>query len=191
MAYFIPGLVIFFAVHCLQIARATRQALQERLGENIYKALYSVISLVGLVLIAFGFANYRAAGLIPVWYPPFWVSHLALLLNWFAIIFVVSAYLPCHMRKILKHPMLTGIKLWALTHLLTNGDLGGMILFGSFLFWAVAVRINIKRRPVQSAPVKASILFDLVALIVGSAVYAIIVFWLHPDVFNIPVWPTR
>lgn len=189
VAYFAVGLVLFFSAHSLQITRGFRDSLKSRVGENAYKAVYSLVSLLGLILIGIGFASYRAEGLIPVWSPPIWASHVALLLNWFALVFVVAAYLPCHMRRILKHPMLVGIKIWATAHLLANGDLGGMILFGIFLFWAVAVRISIKHRPVEKKPQNASALFDLVAVVVGTASYVAIVFWIHPDIFNIPVWP--
>jgi uncharacterized membrane protein len=159
------------------------------MGENPYKAVYSILSLAGLVLIGFGFADYRSDGLIPVWFPPFWMNHMALLLNWFALVFFVAAFLPCYIRRTLQHPMLTGVMVWAMAHLLTNGDVGGMILFGAFLLWAVVVRIDIGFRAVDKKPAKASILFDFLALVIGSVSYAIIVFWLHPHIFYIPVWP--
>ncbi len=189
MTYLFLGLALFFAAHSLRIAHGVRQSLVDRMGENPYKAVYSVISLIGLTLISYGFASYRASGLIPVWYPPHGMSHLALLLNWFAVVFFAAAYLPCHMRRVLKHPMLAGIKIWATAHLLANGDLGGIILFGAFLVWAIVTRINIKRRPNGTQPTKASLPFDFLALAIGSASYAAIVYWVHPDVFNIPVWP--
>lgn len=97
--------------------------------------------------------------------------------------------MPCHIRRVPKHPMLVGVKTWATAHLIANGDLGGMILFGIFLAWAVEVRISIKRRAVDNRPRPASALFDLAAVVVGSTLYAIIVFWVHPDLFNVPVWP--
>lgn len=189
MVYFLVGLLVFFAAHSLQIASGMRQTIVDRMGLSLYRVAYSIVSLVGIALIWFGFAQYRAAGIISLWYPPTWTVHLALLLNFFAIIFCVAAYLPCHMRRVLKHPMLVGVKIWATAHLIANGDLGGIILFGSFLAWAVLVRIGIKRRPVDAKPVNASGSFDLLALVVGCAIYAAVVFWLHPDVFNIPVWP--
>ncbi|MCL2162438.1 MAG: NnrU family protein [Betaproteobacteria bacterium] len=189
MTSMLLGLVLFFSAHSLQIARRVRLSLLERMGTTPYRAVYSIVSLVGLVLIGFGFADYRSGGLIPVWFPPLWMKHMALLLNWFAIVFFAAAYLPCYIRRTLRHPMLTGVLILAITHLLTNGDAGGMILFGTFLFWAVAVRIDTRFRTVDKSPVRASMLFDFLALAIGSASYAIIVFWLHPNIFNIPVWP--
>jgi len=183
------GLVLFFSAHGLQIVGRTRLLLLERMGRNLYTIVYSIVSLAGLALIVFGFADYRSGGLIHVWFPPLWIRHMALLVNWFAIVFFVAAYLPCHIRRTLRHPMLTGIMILAITHLLANGDMGGMILFGTFLSWAVAARISIRFRAVYANPVKASMLFDFLALAVGSVAYAIIVFWLHPHIFNIHVWP--
>ncbi len=187
--YLAAGLALFFSVHCLQIFYGTRLVLREKLGENAYKGLYSLISAAGLVLISIGFADYRFNDFIAIWTPPIWTRHLALLLNLFATVFIVAAYLPCHMRKALKHPMLVGIKTWAMAHLIANGDLGGMILFGLFLLWAVLVRISLKHRPVENKTVRASWLFDGLAVALGCGLYAVIVFWLHPEIFHIPVWP--
>jgi len=181
------GLVLFFSAHSLQVARKTRASLLKQMGLSRYRTVYSLVSLAGLILIGFGFADYRSNHLTPVWFPPFWTRHMALLLNWFASVLFFAAYLPCYIRRALKHPMLIGVMVLATSHLLANGDVGGMILFGSFLLWAVAVRINIRFRPVEKKPAKASLPFDLLALVIGSVYYAIIVFWLHPDIFNIPV----
>jgi uncharacterized membrane protein len=157
------------------------------MGKNPYRIVYSIVSLAGLILIGFGFADYRSNSFSPVWSPTLWMKQLPLFLDWFAIVFFAAAYLPCHIRRTLKHPMMAGIMILAITHLLGNGDVGGMLLFGTFLLWAVVVRISIKFRPVTKKPPRASLHFDLLALVIGSAAYAIIVFWLHPDVFNIPV----
>jgi uncharacterized membrane protein len=183
----ILGLLLFFSAHSLQVARKTRLSLLERMGRNPYRAVYSIVSLAGVILIGFGFADYRSNGLILVWYPTLWMKQMPLFLNWFASVFFVAAYLPCHIRRMLQHPMLIGIMIWAISHLLTSGDVGGMILFGTFLLWAVAVRINIRFRTDAKKPAKVSLLFDFLALVIGSAFYVITVFWLHPDFFNIPV----
>lgn len=190
MLYLAVGLALFFSVHCLQIFHGTRLVLREKLGANTYKGLYSLISLVGLVLISIGFADYRVNDFVAIWTPPVWTRHLALLLNLFAMVCFVAAYMPCHIRKTLKHPMLVGIKTWAVAHLIANGDLGGMVLFSLFLLWAVLVRISIKHRPVDNKPVRASWWFDGLAVGLGCALYGVIVFWLHPEVFHIPVWPS-
>jgi uncharacterized membrane protein len=183
----ILGLVLFFSAHSLQVARKTRLALLERMGMNPYRVVYSMVSLVGLILIGFGFADYRSNSFTPVWFPALWMKQLPLFLNWFVFVFFAAAYLPCHIRRTLQHPMMAGIIILAISHLLACGDVGGMILFGTYLLWAVAVRINIRFRAVEQKPPKASLGFDLLALTIGSASYAIIVFWLHPDVFDITV----
>lgn len=190
MVYLVAGFVLFFSVHSLQIFYGTRLVLREKFGETVYKGLYSLISLAGLVLVSIGFAEYRFNDFVAIWSPPVWTRHLALLLNLFAVVCFVAAYLPCHIRKTLKHPMLVGIKTWAVAHLIANGDLGGMILFGLFLVWAVLVRISIKHRPVDKKPVRASWVFDCLAVGLGGALYVVIVFWLHPEIFHIPVWPS-
>ena len=122
-----------------------------RLGENGYKVAYSLLSLLGLILIGVGYDRYRESGYIPVWDPPVWTRHLALLLVWLAFVAFVAAYLPGRIKGALKHPMMVGIKVWALAHLLANGDLGSMLLFGSLLAWAVVARISVKRRSVAAA----------------------------------------
>ena len=119
-----------------------------RLGEGPYKGLYSLVSAVGLVLIVWGFSRYRSAGYIQVWNPPFALFHpIALVLLWFAFVALVSAYAPpSKIKATLRHPMLVAVKAWALSHLLVNGDLGSMLLFGALLAWAVYDRIAAKRR---------------------------------------------
>src|SRR3954447_25919852 len=146
MTLLILGLILFLGTHAFTMARGPRARLRERLGEGAYKGLYSLVSLVGIVLIAIGFGRYRAAGYIPVWDPPVWTRHLTLLLVWFAFVAFVAAYFPGRIKRTLKHPMLAGVKLWAAAHLLANGDLGSIVLFGSILAWAVMARISAKRR---------------------------------------------
>ncbi len=104
------------------------------------------------MLIAYGFAAYRAAGMITLWYPPAWTRHIVVALMWPASIMVVAAYIPGNIKRVLKHPMLVGVKTWAFAHLCANGDLGGIILFGSVLAWAVYDRITLKRRTDPGAP---------------------------------------
>jgi len=125
----VVGLVIFLGMHSFSMARRNRAALIARIGEGPYKGLYSLVSLLGVVLIAIGYGQYRASGYIPVWDPPAWTRHLALILVWLAFICLAAAYLPGRIKVRLKHPMLAGVKIWALAHLLANGDLGSILLF--------------------------------------------------------------
>jgi uncharacterized membrane protein len=185
----IVGLAVFIGTHLVTTRRALRADLVGRFGEVPYKVAYSVLSLIGILLIAYGFAHYRATGWIPVWNPPVFTKHLSLLLVWPAIIFVLAAYIPGHIKRVLKHPMLVGVKLWAVAHLLSNGDLGSIILFGSILAWAVYDRISLKRRTDPGAPPIAIGGWprDVAAVIVGTLLYLVLVFWFHPVIVGVPV----
>ncbi len=195
MFLLILGLVVFLGTHAFTMARERRVALIGRLGEGAYKALYSVLSLLGIVLIAYGFGQYRAGGWIDVWYPPVWTRHLALTLNIVAFICFVSAYIPGRIKRILQHPMLAGVKIWALAHLLANGDLGSILLFGSILAWAVMARISAKRRRDEvrdhAGPVVAPAGWrnDVIAVVVGLVAWFAFARWLHPWLIGVSVWP--
>lgn len=185
----IAGLAIFLGAHTVTTQRDFRAALIARFGLSAYKIGFSVLSGIGLVLIVYGFAKYRAAGMIPVWEPPVGMRHLALALMLPAVIIFASAYLRGYIWRFFKHPMLVAIKLWALTHLLANGDLGSIILFGSFLAWAVFDRITLKSREDEGGP---PIPFggarnDALAVVVGLVAYAALVFAFHPAVIGVSV----
>jgi uncharacterized membrane protein len=185
----ILGLALFFGVHGVTTQRDLRARLIAARGEATYKIGYSLVSALGLVLIVWGFGHYRATGWIDVWYPPKAMKHIALTLMLFAVILVVASYIRGRIYATLKHPMLAGIKLWALAHLLANGDLGSIILFGSFLAWAVFDRITLKRRSDAGAPPipVGGIRNDLIAVAVGIVVYFGLVFAFHPYVIGVPV----
>lgn len=185
----IAGLVLFLGVHVLTTLRDRRAALIARLGESGYKILYALISFAGIGLIAWGFSIYRATGWINVWYPPVAMRHIALALMLPAVILVVASYIRGRIYTTVKHPMLTGVKLWALLHLLANGDLGSIILFGSVLAWAVYDRISLKRRADPGAPPipVGGPCNDLIAVAVGVVVYAALAFAFHPLVIGVPV----
>jgi uncharacterized membrane protein len=196
MTLLIIGLIVFLGTHAFSMARGQRAAVIKKIGEGPYKGLYSLLSLTGIVLIAIGYGQYRAGGYIPIWDPPVWTRHLALLLVWFAFVLVVAAYLPGHIKHRLKHPMLAGVKVWAFAHLLANGDLGSILLFGSILVWAVLARISAKRRDVAAqhggpAAPPAGFRNDVLAIAIGTVVYLAFVVWLHPLLIGVPVLPGR
>jgi uncharacterized membrane protein len=141
------------------------------------------------VLIVWGFSHYRATGWIEVWSPPKALKHLNVALMLPAVILVVAAYLRGRIYAAVKHPMLAGVKLWAFGHLLANGDLGGIILFGSFLAWAVFDRISLKRRADPGAPPipAGGVTNDLIAVAVGIVIYLALAFAFHPVVIGVPV----
>lgn len=185
----IVGLIVFFAPHIFVTRREARACLIARIGETPYKIAFSILSAIGLVLIAYGFARYRATEWVNLWYPPVWTRHLALLLNWMAVVCIAAAYIPGHLKRVLKHPMLVGVKLWAFAHLMANGDLGSVILFGSFLAWAVFDRITLKHRSDPGGPVLARGGWpgDLVAVVVGTVGYIALVLLFHPIIIGVPV----
>jgi uncharacterized membrane protein len=185
----ILGLVLFFGVHMLTTQRDLRARFIASMGEGGYKIFYSLVSLAGLALIAWGFAGYRATGWIDVWNPPKMFKHIAVGLMLPAVIMVVASYIRGRIYTTLKHPMLTGVKLWAAAHLLANGDLGSIILFGSFLAWAVFDRISLKHRPDAGAPPipVGGPGNDLIAIAVGTVAYLALAFAFHPVVIGVPV----
>jgi uncharacterized membrane protein len=185
----ILGLVLFLGVHVLTIQRALRARLIAAWGEGGYKSGYSVVSLLGLVLIVWGFADYRAAGMWQVWTPPAVLKHVTVALMLPAVILVVASYIRGRIYLALKHPMLAGVKLWAAAHLLANGDLGSIILFGAFLAWAVFDRISLKHRSDAGAPPipVGGIGNDLIAVAVGVVAYLALAFVFHPVVIGVPV----
>ena len=189
LSVMILGLVLFFAAHVFTTKREARAKLLARLGEGTYKILYSLVSLAGLVLIIWGFAHYRATGEISVWHPPTAFKHITVALMLPAVILVVASYIRGRIFVALKHPMLAGIKLWAVGHLLANGDLGAIILFGSFLIWAVYDRISMRGRSDSGAPPipVGGVTNDLIAVVVGVVVYLALAFVFHPVVIGIPV----
>ena len=186
----ILGLVLFLGVHTLTTRRELRAGLIASTGEGGYKIGYALVSLAGLALIVWGFGHYRATGWIDVWYPPRALKHLTVALMLPAVILVVAAYIRGRIYTAVKHPMLAGIKLWAAAHLLANGDLGSIILFGSFLGWAVYDRISLKHRADAGAPpipVGGST-NDLIAVAVGIVAYLALAFAFHPVVIGVPVF---
>ncbi|MBV8924217.1 MAG: NnrU family protein [Bradyrhizobium sp.] len=189
LSVMIVGLVLFLGVHTLTTQRELRARFIASMGEGGYKIGYALVSLVGLALIVWGFAHYRADEWINVWTPPRALKHLNILLMLPAVILVVAAYIRGRIYATLKHPMLAGVKLWAFGHLLANGDLGGIILFGSFLGWAVFDRISLKRRGDAGGPPipVGGIGNDLIAVAVGVVAYLALAFAFHPVVIGVPV----
>jgi uncharacterized membrane protein len=185
----ILGLALFFGVHTLTTQRELRARFVTSMGEGGYKIFYALASVAGLVLIVWGFAHYRATGWIDVWSPPTAFKHITVALMLPAVILVVASYIRGRIYATLKHPMLAGVKLWAAAHLLANGDLGSIILFGSFLAWAVFDRISLKRRADSGGPPipVGGATNDLIAVAVGVVAYLALAFAFHPVVIGVPV----
>src|SRR6202166_1135989 len=182
LAILILGLAIFIGAHGFVSLRGHREQLIARIGELPYKGAFSLVSILGVVLISYGFALYRRTGLIPVWSPPDFLRHVSEALMWPAFVLFAAAYIPGTIKQALKHPMLVGVKLWAFAHLLSNGDLGGIVLFGGILAWAVYDRISLKRRTDAGAPAIAigGRRNDVIAVSVGTIIYLLLGFFFHP-----------
>jgi uncharacterized membrane protein len=190
LALEILGLVIFLGAHVFVTMREHRAALIKTLGAGPYRGLFSLVSLIGIVLAGYGFARYRAEGLIMVWYPPGWTRHIVEVLMWPASIMVAAAYSRGHIARVLKHPMLVGVKTWAVAHLCANGDLGGIILFGSVLLWAGYDRATLKRRTDAGAPPLpvGGARNDIIAVVVGTILYLALGLLFHPYVVGLPAF---
>lgn len=182
MTILLLGLVVFFGVHSVRIVAESWRARQiERIGPRRWKALYSLVSAVGLVLIVWGYGVARTEPIV-LWQPPVWTRHLAALLTLPLFVLIAAAYIPgTHIRARLGHPMLIGIKLWAAAHLLANGTLADVLLFGAFLVWAVfdfrAARARDRALGVRYAPQGAR--RDAAAVVIGLVAWIVFARYLH------------
>ena len=176
------GLVLFLGPHVFVTMREQRGAAIKSIGEFPYKGLFAVLTIIGLVLTGEGFGMYEAEGPIAIWNPPGFTRYITQALVWPASIAVAAAYLPGDIKRALKHPMLVGVKLWAVAHLISNGDLGGIILFGAVLAWAVYDRISLKHRSDPGGPPipVGGRRNDIAAVIVGTILFLALGLVFHP-----------
>lgn len=182
MTLLILGLFLFLGVHSTRIfADSWRAKRVEALGEVPWKAVYSVVSLIGFLLIVYGYGEARTNPVV-LWNPPVWTRHLAALLTIPAFILVVAAYVPGNrIKAAVGHPMVAGVKIWAFAHLIANGTLADLLLFGAFLAWAVADYISARRRDraARTRYAVGGIAKDLIVIVVGLAAWAAFAFWAH------------
>jgi uncharacterized membrane protein len=190
MLYLVLGLIVFLGIHSLaMVSPAARQALIARLGLMPYKLVYSVIAIAGFLLIIYGWGQARLEPVV-LYQPPRFLVHVNNLLMLFVFPMLLAAYLPGRIQRTLKHPMLVAVKTWALAHLLVNGTLAAVLLFGGFLAWAVADRISLKRRAPGVAPQLPTGRFnDLIVVVAGLAIHVAFIFWLHPMLIGVPAVP--
>lgn len=182
MAILILGLIVFIGVHCTRlVAPAWRDAQVARFGEQGWKGLYSVASLVGFVLIVWGYGVARRTP-TALWAPPIGARHLTALLVAIAFVLIVAAYIPGNrIKRTIGHPMMTGVAVWAVGHLLANGSLNAVVLFGAFLVWG-AVGAIVARRRDRLAGVQypvGTLAGDMRVVIVGLVAWALFAFVLH------------
>jgi uncharacterized membrane protein len=188
MTLLLAGLVLFLGIHSLIIfAPGMRERLVRSLGHNGWRGIHSLFSLAGLVLIFVGYGQARHAPVV-LYTPPFWMRHVTFTLMVPVFPLILAAYFPGRIRAALKHPMLVAVKVWALAHLLANGALADVLLFGGFLAWAVANRISLKRRaPTLNVSSALRALNDAIAVVLGLALYAATLLWLHRVLIGVPL----
>lgn len=186
MSTLIVGLVIFLGMHSFAIVSpGGRDAMVARLGAGAWKGLYSVVSLVGFWLILKGYAAARLEPTL-VWVPPTGLRHVAALLMLPVFPLLFATYLPGRLRAAAKHPMLAAVKFWAVAHLLSNGMLADIVLFGALLVWAVIDRISLKHRAPRATPAAPAKPFnDVLAVALGLTVYAVFVMGVHQRLFGV------
>jgi uncharacterized membrane protein len=190
MSLLLVGMLLFLGAHSVSIvAPAWRDAMAARLGEKSWKGIYSLLSVVGFVLLLLGYSAARQAPVV-LYVPPVWTRHLALLLMLPVFPLLLATYLPGRISRAAQHPMLLSVKIWATAHLLANGMLADVVLFGGLLAWAVADRISLKRRtprPVPGAPPTPA--NDLLAVALGLMIYVALVAALHQALFGVSPLP--
>jgi uncharacterized membrane protein len=182
MSALVVGLLLFLGTHSVRVvADGWRSTQLARLGERPWKGLYALLSLAGFALLVWGYGQARQRPLVQ-WQPPAWAPHAAAALTLLAFVLVAAAYVPAnHLKARLGHPMLAGTKAWAIGHLLANGTLADLVLFGSFLIWSVAAFASARRRDRRGRTVHApgSVRGDVLTVAAGTAAWAVFAFALH------------
>jgi uncharacterized membrane protein len=189
MVLMLAGLAIFLLTHGFTAMREQRAAVIARTGEVPYKIVHSIVSIVAILLIAYGFGDWRASGAAQLWNPPVWTRHVALLLMLFAGVFFVAGYTSGRIKAVLKFPVLVSVKTWSLAHLLANGDLPTIVLSLVVLAWAVHARISMKRRGPPTMRGPAGLAGDAIAVVGGIVLYLFLAYVFHPYVVGVPVMP--
>jgi len=191
MMLLIAGLILFLGAHSVRIfADATRTTMIEKIGQNKWKGIITLFSIAGFALLIIGYQQARMTPM-PLWEPPVWGRHLAILLNLFAAILITAAYVPGNSIKArIGHPMVASVKIWALAHLLANGNLVDLVLFGTFLIWAVLdFRISRKRDRTENVVRPAGTMSkNLLTVFIGVVIWAALLFYLHAYLVGVQPW---
>lgn len=192
MTILIAGLALFFGLHFLPMASGLRASFVDRLGAMPYRGLYSILSIIGLVLIVYGYGEARIGDNPVLYTPPHWTRHLTMLLMVPVFILLIAAYVQGRIKARFRHPMLLAVKIWAFAHLLVRGDLASVLLFGSFLAWAVIDRISLKRRTDGEPSVAIHLsekrrFGDVGIILAGLAIFVWFVLQGHALVIGVPL----
>ena len=188
MTLLILGLVLFLGVHSTRIvADGWRSAQLARLGERAWKGLYSLVSIAAFVVLVWGYGQARQQPVV-LWSPPVWTRHVAALLMLVSAVLLVAAYVPRNAIKArLHHPMLLSVKVWALAHLLANGNLADVLLFGAFLVWAVLDFRSARQRDraAQTVYAPGTTAGTLTTIVIGVVAWVVFAFWLHGPLIGV------
>ena len=183
MTFLITGLVLFCGIHLFATAVNLRQALLSRIGENGYKGLFSLISLVGIVFVVIGFQRIE---LSPVFNPPPWGRTATAIFMLPSLILFAAANMPGNFKRFTRHPMLWGLVLWAIGHLLANGDKASLVLFGGLAVYGLLAMLSANFRGATKQSDKFPFAKDMMIIVAGTVVYVVLVF-VHPYLFGVVV----
>jgi uncharacterized membrane protein len=188
MAFLVLGLVLFLGAHSVRIvADGWRTRTIAARGEGAYKGLYTLASLAGLALIVWGYSLARQQP-VALWAPQLWARHLAMLLTLVSLILLAAAYVPGNQIKArLHHPMVLGVKVWALAHLLANHTLADLALFGGFLVWAALNFRSARARDRAAGKVYPAgrLPMTVVTVAAGTGLWALFAFWAHAALIGV------
>ena len=195
MTQLIWGLILFLGAHSVRIwADGWRNQTIEAYGEKAFKGVYALVSILGFYLLVVGYGEARLQT-VALWNPPIFTKHISMLLMVFSSILLVATYIPRnHFKMRLGHPMVLSVKVWALSHLLANGNLADLVLFGAFLIWAVLNFRSARARDreqvqnpdaIEDAPLKPNLFATLIALFGGMVLWALITFVLHAKLVGV------
>ncbi|MBB4197248.1 hypothetical protein CCR94_14550 [Rhodoblastus sphagnicola] len=180
MVLLVLGLILFLGSHLIPTFPAAREGLITRFGLNGYKGVVTLPAFAGMILIVFGASALRGSPAdAQLWTPPHWTKHLTFVLMFVSFVLLAAANFPSKIRDAVKHPMVAAIAVWALAHLLANGDLLSLLLFGSFLVYAVYDRLSVTARGVALKAPATGLGGDIKALVAGGILWAVTLFWLH------------
>lgn len=193
MILLLLGLLLFIGIHALPMQPQVRNGLASRFGELTYKGVFALVAAVGFALIVLGYHKIQMMpGKNPqLWTPPQWGRHVTMLLMLPVFPLLIETYLPGRIAAVVRHPMITAVKFWALAHLFVRGDAASLLLFAGFLAWAVVDRISLKRRE-RSGLVRAKsggVVNDVVAVVLGLLLYAVFAKWGHAALIGVNPLP--
>jgi len=183
MTLLITGIAIFFAVHAIPLVEPVRSSLVSQLGENRFKLIFTFLSIAGFAAIV---AGMKGAPFDPVWNPPAWSAIATDLAMPVAFCLLVAAYVPNNIRRVIRNPMLSATFLWALAHLLNNGDLASVLLFGSFGTFAVVDIVSVNRRSARPSLERKPLYFDALTIVIGFAIFSLVRYF-HGTLFGVAV----